>query len=193
MPRSSSRLFHNAMRVSGWGHSWGNLMMEVCKACPKWPKVVESIHALVGFFRNRTWRKHVKRIAAHADFDAANFNVFRASTAKWRWETYVTCMGELLRFRPIVGLLQDCHFPNAQDKETIKKVLRACHDDELWIFSRLRIRSSCLSANSPGIGEWSARAKRIRRCARTRSPIQSTFLVFGMGGGCIKRGSSWTT
>jgi len=57
----SRRLFYNAMRVIGWGHSWGNLMKAVCKACPQWPRVLANMQALVGFFKNLTWRKHCKK------------------------------------------------------------------------------------------------------------------------------------
>jgi len=60
----SQRLFRHALRIIGWGHSWGNVMSSVCKACPKWTQVLESMRCLVSFFRNKTWRKHVKKSLA---------------------------------------------------------------------------------------------------------------------------------
>ena len=49
----SQRLFRHALRIIGWGHSWGNVMSSVCKACPKWTQVLESMRCLVSFFTTK--------------------------------------------------------------------------------------------------------------------------------------------
>jgi len=44
------RLFRNALRISGWGHAWGNLAKLICAVCPSWPHILDQMRTLVSFF-----------------------------------------------------------------------------------------------------------------------------------------------
>ena len=181
----TTQLFANAMRVCGWCHSWGNLMKAVCQACPQWPRVKDQMSTLVSFFRNKTWRKHVRKVSRGTGVNEDIFKHFSASTAKWRYETYVHCMKELLVYRYVCEhVLRSEHFANAQDKHFIQKVLQACHDRDLWIFvSRPPIHMSWQTVNRHGIGAWSANVSPTNKCAKTRSRRASTFLASGTRAG----------
>ena len=56
----STRLFRNALRVTGWSHGLGNIMRDVAGKCSRWPKVLDDIRALCTFFRNESWRLHLQ-------------------------------------------------------------------------------------------------------------------------------------
>ena len=75
------RLFWNCMRVAGWCHSWSNLMKDVVKVCPRWPVILEQLQCLVLFWRNKTWRQFLKKVAGPGH-DPDLFEHFPASMAK---------------------------------------------------------------------------------------------------------------
>ena len=41
------RLFYNSIRISGWGHGWGNLTKRVANACPKWTPMLDNMRLMV--------------------------------------------------------------------------------------------------------------------------------------------------
>ena len=130
------RLFPNAVRISGWCHAWDNLMKELAAACPKWPTVLEQMRTLVTFWRNRTWRKWVRRALTGVDgIEPGLFKHFTATIAKWRYGTIPHAMEQLLRLRIVCERhLQLEMFANAKDKKFIQKVMEACRDHGLWVF-----------------------------------------------------------
>jgi hypothetical protein len=54
-----SRLFPNAIPISGWGHLFGNLMHYAAKCTSRWPTILAAVRSLCKFFRNDTNRKHI--------------------------------------------------------------------------------------------------------------------------------------
>ena len=130
------RQFWNAMRVSGWCHNWSNLMKTVAHVCPKWPTVLQQLSCLVLFFRNKTYRKWLRRaLMGVAGVDTDKLKHFPASMAKWRYQTIPFTMQCLLNLRWICQLqLRPEFFNHAQDKTFIKEVFEAAKDEELWQF-----------------------------------------------------------
>ena len=57
----NARLFPNAIRIIGIGHTVGGMIYAVCNSHPDWPRMNEEIRALVHFFRNKSYRKHIQR------------------------------------------------------------------------------------------------------------------------------------
>ena len=132
---ANARLLPNAMRISGWSHAWSHLMCDAAHVCPKWPVILDQLRCLVSFWRNITWRRWVQQALQGTDIDPRIFEHFRATLAKWRYETICIVMRELLIFRRVCQEHISIElFANAQDKTFIQKVVLACKDADLWTF-----------------------------------------------------------
>jgi len=134
----SMRWLPHALRIGGWSHAWGNIAKAVANKVVKWPKALESMRALVAFWRVETWRSHVtkmlKREGVATEIVAASTS-FRGTFAKWRYETIALSMSELLQLRIICQRHMRVEwFNNAQDREQLKAVFDACGDEWLWHF-----------------------------------------------------------
>ena len=140
----TSRWLPNALRISGWSHSMGNIMRHTAEATTRWPRILQQMRDLVGFFRNATWRQYIqKALEAHPpdDFDLHLLDHFRAQIAKWRYETIPATMQALLPLRVLCEKhIQAEWFANAQDKEFLKSVMDACKDAFLWHFMEASYR-----------------------------------------------------
>ena len=132
---TETRLFANALRISGWCHAWGNLMKEVAHVCPKWPTVLEQMRCMVAFWRDRTWRKWVQVALRGTDVDTSVLKSFPAAIAKWRFETIAKTMFCLDRLRTIAEKhLRPEMFARAKDAVFMKKVFETVGDREFGIF-----------------------------------------------------------
>ena len=134
----SSRLFCEALRISGWGHTFGNIMYFACKCFARWPEMLSHIRVLLRFFKNPTWRERIAD-ALSEQFPEARLLLksFTASLAKWRYETVDTCLGQLFVLRRLCQeFLHDIDrmFPQFQDKELLIDVRTACRFKDLWTF-----------------------------------------------------------
>jgi len=129
------RLFYNALRVSGWNHNWSNLMKSVAQCCPRWPTVLQQMSTMVTFFRNKTYRKWLRRTLGPQGVDVTVLQHFRATMAKWRYQTIPFTMECLLVLRFICTLhIYPEMFNRAQDKPFMKEFFEAAKDTELWVF-----------------------------------------------------------
>ena len=54
--RKGSRLFPRALRLPGWGHTFGNLMKFSVKSISQWPRILSMLRSLCRFFRVGMWR-----------------------------------------------------------------------------------------------------------------------------------------
>ena len=54
--RKGSRLFPRALRLPGWGHTFGNLMKFPVKSISQWPRILSMLRSLCLFFRVGMWR-----------------------------------------------------------------------------------------------------------------------------------------
>ena len=130
------RLMFHCLRVSGWCHAWGNTMKAMAGMCPCWPRVLSQMRTLVAFWRNQSYRAWVKRaLRGTPEVDGTIFDHFRATFAKWRYETIALGMRVLLIYREVHEVhLQPWMFQQAQDKNFINEVMAASKDKNLWVF-----------------------------------------------------------
>lgn len=129
------RLFAMALRIGGWSHTLGNIMKAVANEFIRWPRFLGNMRSLCKFFKNDSYRLHIKRNARRIGLPAnekALLRSFNASFAKWRYETVVEALSQLLARRAICGLITNDLFLHVQDKEELKAVLAACADREFW-------------------------------------------------------------
>ena len=92
------RLFPYALRISGWGHAWGNVMKAVALDTPRWPVFEKHMRAQTVFWKNKTWRNHVVTCLKKAGVDI-NYSIFdknAGTLTKLRYETYAVVSARLL-------------------------------------------------------------------------------------------------
>ena len=88
----SSRLFSRALRITGWGHLWGNFAKAVTRNIPNWPSILSKMQNLCRFFRNRSWRRVMIREGSDLmDGLPILLKSFKAKFLKWRYESVFTC------------------------------------------------------------------------------------------------------
>ena len=135
---SKTRWLPFAIRMSGWSHTYGNMMKHVAESNPRWPFILKKLQAMVSFWRMTSWRKFVKRalkLNPPPDFDLNELDSFNASFAHWRYETVVEVLGELRRLRALCeGHMRPEWFANAQDRAMITDAFDAFGDKPLWTF-----------------------------------------------------------
>ena len=132
-----TRLFRNALRISGWSHPVGNIMREIAMLHPDWPEVLSKLRDLTRFFRVQAWRQHLQRaLKHHHEVNAGRkLRFFSAGFAKWRYETLARVLEQLAPLRPICEhYIEGGMFPSFKDGELLQSVLRSCQDQELWRF-----------------------------------------------------------
>ena len=134
--RNGERLFPVAIRIVGWGHTFGNLMKGAAGTWRLWSQKLELVRKLVAFYKNKTWRNHVKKcLRDRAGIDLRPLDKCNADLAKWRYQTLPVCFTDLLRFRTISeNEFRSEWFINTQERETLAAVCHACKDAQLWKF-----------------------------------------------------------
>jgi len=136
--RWDARLFPNACRISGWSHMFGNIMRFTAQSCPSWPDILTGLREQVEFWRNESWRKHVQNSARLRGVPDAGLKSFRASFAKWRYETIAAVTKELARVRVYAENVVEVElFQHAQDREKVTKAIGRCKDKKLQIFTEV--------------------------------------------------------
>ena len=128
------RLFVRALRVAGWSHTLGNIMKTGSEAFPEWPSYLKHERYLCKFYKNVTYRQHITRkLGSRHPNVKKDLKSFTAGCAKWRYETEVEVLRQLLKLRDVSeSQLDPAFFANAQDKEEIAGVFRACKDERFW-------------------------------------------------------------
>ena len=115
---------------------------------PQWPRHLKHERHLCAFFKNVTYRQHiVRKLGPGVPNLRAQLHSFTAGFAKWRYETEVEVLRQLLKHRDLCeNHLDPALFAKAQDQEEMAGVFRACNDKGFWrwanashreIFSRL--------------------------------------------------------
>jgi hypothetical protein len=135
----SSRLFSNAIRISGWSHMFGNLMKHALHCMSNWPQYLQSCRVLCRFFRVESYRKEIIAQLKGVYPDVVTLlKRFTARLAKWRYETMHTVLAALV---PLRRLCQDylCNVvamlgPHFKETEHLAEVQTACKWGELCIF-----------------------------------------------------------
>lgn len=130
---TDSRIFQKALRIAGWSHTLGNIMKEVAEEFPQWPQWLGFLRALTKFFRNKSYRQHIARCLGHVPGVADSMKSFRATFAKWRYETVVNTQFELGKRRELCEThMTRAMFINAQDQTLVTTVMEACADSGFW-------------------------------------------------------------
>ena len=132
----SSRLFRRALRIPGWSHQYATIMKRVVFTCMRWPEIVADLLATCRFFRQDSVRKAIRRAHPnHPTIDIEKmFISFRASLAKWRFETLYVVLYDVNRIRPwcTSTAMRPQLFGSCKDKELMKDVMSACGKAWLW-------------------------------------------------------------
>jgi len=135
---TTQRWLPNAVRISGWSHTMGNIMRETAEASPRWPTLLDEMRSLVDFMRNATWREFMQdalQLHPPEDFELRELEHLSCSLAKWRYETIAATTAILVRFRVLFQRhIRAEWFSKAQDKEQLRKMLHAADDEFLWKF-----------------------------------------------------------
>jgi hypothetical protein len=137
--RAGSRLFRKAIRLPGWGHTFGNLMSHAVKSITRWPNILFHLRALCRFFRVGMWRDAiVKAICGRLSGAKKLLSKFKGNLVKWRYETLWMVFNALIPLRHICqGFLAaelPTIFESFQDGELLQTVLAACRWNDLWVF-----------------------------------------------------------
>ena len=75
---ASARLFPNALRITGWLHSFANLMSDICEVVNRWPRRLQQIQSLDALWKNATWRQYMKKATARTG--GVDESLFRSFT-----------------------------------------------------------------------------------------------------------------
>ena len=128
------RLFARALRIAGWSHTLGGIMKTAAETFPGWPMYLKHERALCKFFKNVTYRQHIVRKLGHRFPELrADLRGFTAGFAKWRYETEVEVLRQLLKLRDLCeNKIDPALFTGAQDQEEIGGVFKACKDAGFW-------------------------------------------------------------
>ena len=134
--KHGTRMWPRALRVAGWSHTQGNIMKSTAEAFPDWPMYLKHMRALCKCFRNYSYRKHIaKKLGSRypeARLDAL-LRSFTAGFAKWRYETVVEVLRQLLKLRDLCeNKLEPELFVGAQDQDEMAAFFQACKAKDFW-------------------------------------------------------------
>jgi len=127
----SSRMWSNAIRIIGFGHTFGGIMYAVCNQAVAWPDRLSKLRALVHFYRNESYRLHLIRVLA-SQCDVRPLKSFDASFVKWRYETLAAVVRTLLPLRTVSSHLRKELFGDVQEKGEFNDAITAAQDTKLW-------------------------------------------------------------
>ena len=93
-----------------------------------------KMRVMVSFYRNKTYRKWLRRALRKEGVDVTPLLHFSASFIKWRYQTVPLVESELVRLRFISqNHLRREFFTHAKDKKFIASVFEAAEDMEFWV------------------------------------------------------------
>ena len=131
------RAFSRALRIAGWSHMLGNIMKSTANRMDSWPQYLRYLRELCKFFRNDSYRQHIRRRLRHlpAHLKALLTKAFTAGFAKWRYETVAEALKQIGDLREVCEALRPELFAHAQDQAHIASVMEACSDKKFlsWV------------------------------------------------------------
>ena len=112
-------------------------MKNTAELIPQWPHVLAHKRALCKFYKNISYRRHIRRtlktrLSPEADRSLIHFT---ASFAKWRYETIYEVQRQLIDVREVSKELRPELFSKPQDAEEWSRVIAACRDEPFWRFT----------------------------------------------------------
>lgn len=133
--RPDRRLFRYALRLAGWSHTLGGIMKTVGEHFPDWPSILNRLRSLCKFYKNNSYRAHIRRrLDLPPDQDKSLVH-FTAGFAKWRYETIFEVLRQLVAVRPVSLVLPRELFAHAQDQVEVSSAISTCHDLPFWRFA----------------------------------------------------------
>jgi len=131
--KPDSRLFRRALRIAGWSHTMGGVMKGAAENMPEWPSFLTNMRSLCKFYKNSTYRSHIRRKLELREDVNKSLLSFTAGFAKWRYETVYEVLRQLLGVREVSEMpLPRELVARAQDQEDLSKVMAACRDRPFW-------------------------------------------------------------
>ena len=145
-----------AIRISGWSHTYGNMMKHVAESCPDWTPILKKLSAMVSFFHVGTWRTYIRkalRLNPPTDFDERELQTFTAKLATWRYEAVFEVLFQLQNLRALCQHhMRQEWFANAQDKALLREAFDAFGDGPLWTWIETALRE--VFAPTEGARHW---------------------------------------
>ena len=118
----------------------GNIMKDTAEKFPHWPSTLGKMRSMCKFYKNNSYRMHIRRRLDLGLEDKATLKHFTASFAKWRYETVFEVLRQLLDYRQISALVPRELFARAQDQEEASAFFRACKDLPFWRWASASFR-----------------------------------------------------
>ena len=136
-----NRLLPFAIRLSGFGHSMGNIMKKVGECITPWPRWLEALRHACAFWRNETWRNWARTAMRQGGVSEDIVKLvpthFTANLAKWRYEAMPVVLTALDELRPVCeGPMRREWYANSQERAMMTQFFDACEDKALWILIR---------------------------------------------------------
>ena len=185
-----TRLFPRALRIAGWSHTMGGVMKGVAELFPQWPSSLSNMRFLCKFYKNGTYRQHIRRKMALERALDKSLASFTAGFAKWRYETVYEVLRQLDGVRAVSELpLPPQLFAHAQDQAEMAQVMAACRDAPFWrwtsvsfktVFRELEfLRRWGMVCECPDHREERHRSggKKIIKCPRNALPLPDLSLL----------------
>lgn len=95
---------------------------------------LDTLKAFCNFIKVETYRDALEKLVLAAGWPALAATVFkfRASFAKWRWNTLCVCVKALSSIRDLRRAWNPTWFKDSQAADQVKKMAKACADDVFW-------------------------------------------------------------
>lgn len=109
-----------------------------------WPNWLSSLRTLVAVLRNHSRRAHWARVVRRPEENAKQMLAhLLVSFAKWRYETIAVVLEALLPLRRICEVYVQAEiFKNCQDRALLAAFARACKDQALWRWIKVRYETA---------------------------------------------------
>jgi hypothetical protein len=152
----------------------GNIMKDTAEKFPQWPSFLGMMRSMVKFYKNTSYREHIRRRLVWTAEEDKTLKHFTASFAKWRYETVFEVLRQLLDYRQISALVPRELFARAQDQEETSAFFARARTYRSGggppsHFARSFLRWSILDG-----GAWCASARPTKNSERGRRPSSSS-------------------
>jgi hypothetical protein len=172
--KPDQRLFRKALRIAGWSHTMGNIMKDTAEQFPQWPSFLGMMRSMVKFYKNTSYREHIRRRLVWTAEEDKTLKHFTASFAKWRYETVFEVLRQLLDYRQYP---HSCHGSCSLAHRTKRKLALFFARARTYRsgggppshFARSFLRWSILDG-----GAWCASARPTKNSERGRRPSSSS-------------------
>lgn len=138
VPDGSSYLMPNCVKVSGWGHMFGNVVHRAAASLPRWPVIQKHLHTIVRFLREEeyrfAWADFAERYGSLEDAEKLRAP-FLGSFVQTRWESILVAFVEVDRVASAFHRSFDVAlFSSVKDAALVREVQAIKHNKWFWAF-----------------------------------------------------------